>query len=25
MAQQGYDVRGGSFVNTIFVDRRHLK
>ena len=25
MAQLGYDVRGGSFVNTIFVDRRHTK
>ena len=24
MAQKGYDARGGSFVNTIFVDRRHL-
>ena len=24
MAQNGYEVRGGSFVNTIFVDRRHL-
>ena len=24
MAQQGYDVRGGSFVNTIFVDRRRI-
>ena len=24
MAQKGYEVRGGSFVNTIFVDRRHL-
>lgn len=23
MAQQRYDVRGGSFVNTIFLDRRH--
>jgi hypothetical protein len=23
MAAQGYDVRGGSFVNTIFVDRRY--
>ncbi len=23
MAQKGYDVRGGSFVNTLFVDRRH--
>ena len=25
MAQQGYEVRGGSFVNTVFVDRRHTK
>ena len=25
MVQQGYEPRGGSFVNTIFVDRRHLK
>src|SRR5262249_59285673 len=25
MAKQGYDVRGGSFVNTIFVDRRHTR
>lgn len=24
MAQKGYEARGGSFVNTIFVDRRHL-
>lgn len=24
MAQKGYEVRGGSFVNTIFIDRRHL-
>ena len=24
MDENGYDVRGGSFVNTIFVDRRHL-
>lgn len=24
MAQNGYEARGGSFVNTIFVDRRHL-
>jgi FkbM family methyltransferase len=24
MAQQGYEARGGSFINTIFVDRRHL-
>jgi hypothetical protein len=24
MAQNGYEVRGGSFINTIFVDRRHL-
>ena len=23
MARQGYEVRGGSFVNTVFVDRRH--
>ena len=23
MAQNGYEVRGGSFVNTIFLDRRH--
>lgn len=25
MVQQGYQVRGGSFVNTVFVDRRHIK
>ncbi len=25
MAQQGYEARGGSFVNTVFVDRRHTK
>jgi FkbM family methyltransferase len=24
MADNGYEARGGSFVNTIFVDRRHL-
>jgi FkbM family methyltransferase len=24
MTQKGYEARGGSFVNTIFVDRRHL-
>jgi FkbM family methyltransferase len=24
MAENGYEVRGGSFVNTIFVDRRHV-
>jgi FkbM family methyltransferase len=24
MAQKGYEARGGSFINTIFVDRRHL-
>src|SRR6185503_3908052 len=24
MAKNGYEARGGSFVNTIFVDRRHL-
>jgi len=24
MAENGYEVRGGSFVNTIFVDRRHI-
>jgi FkbM family methyltransferase len=24
MAQKGYDIRGGSFINTIFVDRRHI-
>ncbi len=24
MAQNGYEARGGSFINTIFVDRRHL-
>ena len=24
MAQNGYEARGGSFVNTIFIDRRHL-
>lgn len=24
MAQKGYEVRGGSFVNTIFIDRRHV-
>jgi len=24
MVQQGYQVRGGSFVNTVFVDRRHI-
>lgn len=24
LAQQGYEVRGGSFVNTIFIDRRHV-
>lgn len=24
LVQQGYQVRGGSFVNTIFVDRRHI-
>jgi FkbM family methyltransferase len=24
MAANGYEVRGGSFVNTIFVDRRHV-
>jgi FkbM family methyltransferase len=24
MAKNGYEVRGGSFVNTIFIDRRHL-
>ena len=24
MARQGYEVRGGSFVNTVFVDRRHI-
>jgi len=25
MVQQGYEPRGGSFVNTIFIDRRHIK
>ena len=25
LVQQGYQVRGGSFVNTVFVDRRHIK
>ena len=24
MAAKGYDVRGGTFVNTIFIDRRHI-
>jgi hypothetical protein len=24
MAKNGYEVRGGSFVNTIFIDRRHI-
>ena len=24
LTQNGYEVRGGSFVNTIFVDRRHI-
>jgi FkbM family methyltransferase len=24
MAQNGYEARGGSFVNTIFIDRRHV-
>lgn len=24
MAEKGYDVRGGSFANTIFIDRRHI-
>jgi FkbM family methyltransferase len=24
LVQQGYEVRGGSFVNTIFIDRRHV-
>lgn len=24
LTQQGYEVRGGSFVNTIFIDRRHI-
>jgi FkbM family methyltransferase len=24
MAQKGYEVRGGSFINTIFIDRRHV-
>ena len=24
MAKNGYEARGGSFVNTIFVDRRHI-
>jgi FkbM family methyltransferase len=24
MVQQGYQVRGGSFINTVFVDRRHI-
>ena len=24
MAQKGYEARGGSFINTIFLDRRHL-
>jgi FkbM family methyltransferase len=24
MAQKGYEARGGSFVNTIFLDRRHV-
>jgi FkbM family methyltransferase len=24
MAKNGYEARGGSFINTIFVDRRHL-
>lgn len=24
MAQKGYEARGGSFVNTIFIDRRHV-
>lgn len=24
MAQAGYEARGGSFINTIFVDRRHV-
>ena len=25
LVEQGYQVRGGSFVNTVFVDRRHIK
>lgn len=24
MAQKGYEARGGSFINTIFIDRRHV-
>lgn len=24
MVQQGYQVRGGSFINTVFIDRRHI-
>ena len=25
MAQKGYEARGGSFINTIFLDRRHVR
>jgi FkbM family methyltransferase len=25
MAEKGYDARGATFVNTIFIDRRHIK
>ena len=24
MVEQGYQVRGGSFINTVFIDRRHI-